>query len=55
VKQEEGNNGAIDKLSTYKKQKSRAIPYYHQHKDEIIKKQKEFQKKQGSHTNSRNR
>lgn len=55
VKQEAGNNGTIDETSTYEKQKSRAKTYYYQHKDEIIKKQKEYQKKQGSHTNSRNR
>ncbi len=54
MKQGENSDKEIDKASTYEKQKSRAKAYYY-HKDERAKKQKEYQKKQGGHTNSRNR
>jgi hypothetical protein len=57
IKQEEGNNNndVIDETNSYERQKARANTYYHQHKDEIIRKQKEYQSKKGSFTNSRNR
>jgi hypothetical protein len=58
IKQEENiNNPAVpvDETSTYEKQKKRSTSYYYSHKEDIIKKQKEYQKKQGSFTNSRNR
>ena len=58
IKQEENINNpavSVDEISTYEKQKKRSTSYYYSHKEDIIKKQKEYQKKQGSYTNSRNR
>ena len=55
IKQEDNNIDVIDEMNSYERQKARAISYYHQHKDEIIRKQKEYQQKQGSFANSRNR
>ena len=54
IKPEE-NNEVINEASPYERQKARANTYYYLHKDEIIKKQKEYQSKKGSFTNSRNR
>jgi len=42
-------------MNSYERQKARVNSYYHQHKEEVIRKQKEYQQKQGSFTNSRNR
>ena len=42
-------------MNSYERQKARVNSYYHQHKEEMIRKQKEYQQKQGSFTNSRNR
>jgi nucleosome binding factor SPN SPT16 subunit len=58
IKQEENvNNQAVpvDETSTYERQKKRSTSYYYSHKEDVIKKQKEYQKKQGSYKNSRNR
>ena len=55
IKQEDDNIDVINEMNSYERQKARAISYYHQHKDEIIRKQKEYQQKQGSFANSRNR
>ena len=56
IKQEDGNNNdVIDEMNSYERQKARASSYYHQHREEIIRKQKEYQSKKGSFTNSRNR
>ena len=54
IKQEEAAV-PVDETSTYEKQKKRSTSYYYSHKADIIKKQKEYQKKQGSYNNSRNR
>ena len=58
IKQEENvNNQAVpvDETSTYERQKKSSTSYYYSHKEDVIKKQKEYQKKQGSYKNSRNR
>jgi hypothetical protein len=58
IKQEENiNNPAVpvDETSTYERQKKRSTSYYYSHKEDVIKKQREYQKKQGSYKNSRNR
>ena len=57
IKQEEpaANNSTVDETTSYEKQKKRATSYYHSHKQDILKKQKEYQKQKGSYTNSRNR
>ena len=55
IKQEEINNDIIDETNSYQRQKARTNTYYQLHKDEIKKKQKEYQSKKGSHINSRNR
>jgi len=54
IKPEEDDE-VINEASPYERQKQRANTYYHLHKDEIIKKQKEYQRNKGSYTNSRNR
>ena len=54
IKQED-NIDVIDETNAYQRQKTRINSYYHQHKEEIIRKQKEYQQKLGSFTNSRNR
>ena len=46
---------AIDETNPYDKQKARARTYYYRNRDEIIRKQKEYQQKQGSFNNSRER
>ena len=46
---------AIDETNPYDKQKARAKTYYYRNRDEIIRKQKEYQRKQGSFKNSRER
>jgi len=55
IKQEDNNIDVIDEMNSYERQKARVNSYYHQHKEEMIRKQKEYQQKQGSFTNSRNR
>ena len=57
IKQKESaaNNSTVDETTSYEKQKKRATSYYHSHKQDILKKQKEYQKQKGSYTNSRNR
>ena len=54
IKQED-NIDVIDETNAYQRQQARINSYYHQHKEEIIRKQKEYQQKLGSFTNSRNR
>ena len=54
IKQED-NIDVIDETNAYQRQKARINSYYHQHKEEISRKQKEYQQKLGSFTNSRNR
>ena len=47
IKQEENINNpavSVDEISTYEKQKKRSTSYYYSHKQDIIKKQKEYQK-----------
>ena len=48
-------NVVIDETNSYERQRMRANSYYYQHRDEIIRKQKEYQQKQGSFKNSRDR
>ena len=57
IKQEEpaANNSTGDETTSYERQKKRSASYYHSHKEDILKKQKEYQKQKGSYTNSRNR
>jgi hypothetical protein len=57
IKNENENNPiqAIDETNPYDRQKARARTYYYRNRDEIIRKQKEYQRKQGSFNNSRER
>ena len=56
VKNDDSNDiQAIDETNPYDRQKARARTYYYRNRDKIIKKQKEYQRKQGSFKNSRER
>jgi hypothetical protein len=56
IKQEENTNApVIDETNSYDRQKARAVTYYHSHRNEMIQKQKEYQKKKSSFANSRTR
>ena len=56
IKNDDSNDiQAIDETNPYDKQKARARTYYYRNRDEIIRKQKEYQRKQGSFNNSRER